>query len=163
MDTHPAPDYKKTTKKQMYEKYMKIKELLDNIEEIERSTGSYEDACILDSNEWAMFWVQEDRHQDELNRQQEIIDEYEKENKSQKERIAMLEKYCDVKDASIRNSNVESAGWRKKFETSQHQYRWLKESFDRVEKENIQLKQQIDKQHEELQEIKNKLKDILNQ
>ncbi len=96
--------------------------------------------------------------------------EYEKITKKQlfdeniqlKERCEMLERYCDKKDENTRNANVESAGWRKKFETSQHQYRWLKESFDKRDKQNIELKKQIDIQHEEIQLIKNKLKDILS-
>lgn len=83
-----------------------------------------------------------------------------------------LKRYCNIKDDTNRNANTESAGWRKKFEEAQHKYIWLKKENETLKQEikdismsainhTNQLKDQIDKQHEEIQEIKNKLKAII--
>jgi len=96
--------------------------------------------------------------------------EYEKITKKQlfdeniqlKERCEMLERYCDKKDENTRDERTKRAKTERELETSKHQYRWLKETFDKRDKQNIELKKQIDIQHEEIQLIKNKLKDILS-
>ena len=109
-------EYKATTKKKLWDKTLKLTKLIDDIEEIKKTSFDmdYEDCCIIDNNEWKCYWTQEDNHNEQMEAYEEDLQTWKDNYKEEKEK-------------------------------------------------NVALKKQMDQQHEELQEIKKKLKELLEQ
>lgn len=101
-------EYKKITKKELFDKCIKLNKLIDDMEYVKHSCidMDYSDCYLIDENEWKTFMNHQEDHHEELEREAEETDFWKQESKK--------------------------------------------------------LKDQMDQQHKELQEIKDKLKELLN-